>query len=114
MLVGGTGLFASYSGLMGGAERVLLDAAGRVGRPLRVACPEGGLGGAVRAAGLEQVRVRERPLAARPGRICGLARELTGLARKHRPDVLVAWGARAVLAAALVPRRPPVLAVHHD
>ena len=34
-------LFASYSGLLGGAERVLLDCATRLDRPGVIACPDG-------------------------------------------------------------------------
>ena len=45
-------LFASYSGLLGGAERVLLDCAARLPRPAVIACPEGALADAARAAGL--------------------------------------------------------------
>ena len=37
-------LFVSYSGVLGGAERVLLDCATRLGRPALVACPEGSMG----------------------------------------------------------------------
>jgi glycosyltransferase involved in cell wall biosynthesis len=37
-----------------------------------------------------------------------------GLLHRHRPDAFVAWGSRAVLAGAAIPRRPPTLAVLHD
>lgn len=129
-------LIVSYSGLLGGAERVLLDCATRLPNgpredqilrasepgPVIVACPDGALATAVRAAGLAHARLAERPLRLRGARVAharalgALAREIVALSGGHRPDVLVAWGARAVLAAALVPRdrRPPVLAVHHD
>jgi glycosyltransferase involved in cell wall biosynthesis len=50
-------LFASYSGLLGGAERVLLDCATRLPRPAVVACPEGPLAEAARAASLRHVGV---------------------------------------------------------
>jgi glycosyltransferase involved in cell wall biosynthesis len=46
--------------------------------------------------------------------VAGFAREVLALARAHRPAALVAWGARAIVALAPLPRRPPVLAVHHD
>ena len=36
-------LFAAYAGVLGGAERVLLDCVTRLDRPLRVACPPGPL-----------------------------------------------------------------------
>src|SRR3954471_1442390 len=44
-------LFASYSGLLGGAERGLLDCATRLPRPAVVACPEGALAEAAGAPG---------------------------------------------------------------
>jgi glycosyltransferase involved in cell wall biosynthesis len=120
-------LIVSYSGLLGGAERVLLDCATRLPQgsdrePVVVACPDGPLAAALRAAGLAHVRLPDRPLRLRGARVAharalgALAREIAALSGRGRPQVLVAWGARAVLAAALVPRdsRPPLLAVHHD
>jgi glycosyltransferase involved in cell wall biosynthesis len=106
-------LIASYSGVLGGAERVLLDCATRLGRPVTVACPEGPLAAALRAAGLEQTPIPARTLRLGPAHLAGIA----GLARDMRrlqPPTIVAWGARAVLATALIRRPPPWLAVHHD
>ena len=114
---GGLPLIVSYSGVLGGAERVLLDCATRLERGAIVACPDGPLAASVRAAGLGWAPVRERPLrrgVAHARGLAGLARESAALARRHRPGPIVAWGARAVLATALVPARPPLLAVHHD
>jgi glycosyltransferase involved in cell wall biosynthesis len=104
-------LFVSYSGVLGGAERVLLDHVRRLERPLAVACPPGPL-----AQRLEQAGIRHEPVARRPlelglahaAGIAGLAREIRAL----KPSFVVAWGARAVLAAAL--EHTPWLAVHHD
>ena len=112
-------LFASYSGVLGGAERVLLDCAARLRRPVLVACPPGPLAAAARAAGLAHAPLAPRSLRVGPGHVAGVlgaARELRRLAGEHEPVALVAWGARATLAAALQPRRgrPPLLAVHHD
>jgi glycosyltransferase involved in cell wall biosynthesis len=116
-------VFLSYSGLLGGAERVLLDCATRLGRPALVACPEGPLAAAARAAGLAVAPLAERPLRLRGGPgvalghlrgLAGLARDARALARRHDPAALVAWGARAVLAAAPLRGGPPLLAVHHD
>src|SRR5436305_1984069 len=45
-------ILASYSGVLGGAERVLLDCATRLERPVVIACPEGALAAAARTAGL--------------------------------------------------------------
>jgi glycosyltransferase involved in cell wall biosynthesis len=116
--------FLSYSGLLGGAERILLDGAVHLGRPALVACPEGPLAAAARAAGLPVAVLPERTLRLRGGigAAAGHAAGLAGLARdaarlgREQPAALVAWGARAVLATALLPRtaRPPLLAVHCD
>ncbi|MGH2714421.1 MAG: hypothetical protein ACRDM7_11155, partial [Thermoleophilaceae bacterium] len=55
-------LAVSYSGLFGGAERVLLELAeGLPERPL-LACPPGALAGAARARGLGVFELRERSL----------------------------------------------------
>jgi len=113
-------LFVSYAGLAGGAERVLLDCAVRLGRPAVVACPEGPLAADARAAGLAVEALPERPLRLRGAAVAhgrglaALARDSRRLAREHDPVVLVAWGARAVLATALGRGGPPSLAVHHD
>src|SRR3954452_14113435 len=103
-------LFVSYSGVLGGAERVLLDAVTRMERPATVACPDGPLAAALEAAGVAHERVAQRPLHVGPAHVAGVA----GLARDIRrlePGFVVAWGARAVLAALL--ESPPWLAVHH-
>jgi glycosyltransferase involved in cell wall biosynthesis len=110
-------LIVSYSGLLGGAERVLLDCATRLSGPVVVACPEGPLAAAVRAAGLEHARTPERPLRvgiAHATGLAALARDVNALTARHAPRALVPWGARAVLATAPLRRRPPLLAVHHD
>ena len=99
-------LIVSYSGVLGGAERILLDCATRLGEPVVVACPEGPLAAAVRAAGLEHAALPERPLrlgAAHARGLAGLAREVRALSARRRPRALVAWGARAVLATAPLP-----------
>src|SRR3954452_24758324 len=104
-------LFVSYSGVLGGAERVLLDAVTRLERPATVACPDGPLAEALKGAGVAHAPVAERPLQAglaHMAGIAGLARDI----RRMKPEFVVAWGARAVLAARLESR--PWLAVHHD
>lgn len=121
-------LFASYSGLFGGAERVLLDCATRLPHPAVVACPEGPLAEAVRAAGLRHAAIAGGPLRLRPAvrgvpsaaivaarHGAGLARmswDVAGLVHRLRPRVLVAWGSRAVLATAAIPGAS--VAVLHD
>lgn len=113
-------LFLSYSGVLGGAERVLLDCATRLERPAALACPEGPLASAARAAGLDVHPLPDRSLRMRGARgaalrgLAGLARDARRLTRELQPAAVAAWGARAVLAAAAVPLPAPVLAVHHD
>jgi hypothetical protein len=110
-------VIVSYSGVLGGAERILLDCVTRLDEPVVVACPEGALARAVRAAGLEHATLPERPLrlgATHARGLAGLAREVRALAEQRRASALVAWGARAVLATAPLRRRPPLLAVHMD
>ena len=114
-------LFLSYSGVLGGSGRVLLDCAGRLGRPLLLGCPEGPLAAAARTAGLAVAPLPDRSLRRRGARgaalrgLGGLALDAARLARARRPALVVAWGARAVLATAAAPLAgAPVLAVHHD
>jgi glycosyltransferase involved in cell wall biosynthesis len=104
-------LIVSYSGVLGGAERVLLDCATRLTRPVTVACPEGPLAAELRSAGVAHVPIARRPLqlnARHVAHVLGLTREI----RRLNAEFVVAWGARAVLATALAGR--PWLAVHHD
>jgi glycosyltransferase involved in cell wall biosynthesis len=104
-------LFVSYSGVLGGAERVLLDCVTRLERPLAVACPPGPLAERLREAGIRHEPIAARPLElglAHAAGIAGLARDI----RRLEPAFVVAWGARAALAAAL--EHTPWLAVHHD
>jgi glycosyltransferase involved in cell wall biosynthesis len=114
-------LFLSYSGVLGGAERVLLDCATRLARPALVACPEGPLAAAARGARLDVDPIPNRSLRLRGARagavrgLAGLTRDAARLARRHEPAALAAWGSRAVLAAAAAPLAgAPWLAVHHD
>jgi N-acetylglucosaminyl-diphospho-decaprenol L-rhamnosyltransferase len=117
-------LFVSYSGLLGGAERVLLDAASALEETPTVACPRGPLAEAGRAAGLHVLALAERPLELRGGarrrasaarHLFAFRRELEVLVGALRPDLLVAWGMRAGLAAATLGRpRPRLVIQHHD
>ena len=116
-------LFVSYSGALGGAERILVDCAARLGAPALVACPPGPLAAAACEAGLRVAPVRPRPLALRAGNraamahalgLIGLARDVGRIAADERSPVVVAWGMRAVLAAAPPRLGVPVLAVHND
>jgi glycosyltransferase involved in cell wall biosynthesis len=108
-MLGGVITFAAYAGVLGGAERVLLDCVTRLERPLRVACPPGPLADELRKAGIEHVPLEDRGLKRSVSGTAGLTIELTLL----RPKTLVAWGAKAVMAAAVVPNARRI-AVHHD
>jgi glycosyltransferase involved in cell wall biosynthesis len=103
------GLVVSYSSLLGGAERLLLDLVPALpGRPL-LACPPGPLADGARSAGLEvhelaprrmELRGGPREAAGAVGRIAAQARELRAL-RRRRPPWAVAWNMRTAMSAAL-------------
>ena len=119
-------LVVSYAGLLGGAERILLELAGGPAEPPLIACPPGPLADAARARGLGVFELRERSLELRrspaervaaPARLLSLAAELRPLVAAVRPDVLVAWNMRALLAlAAAFPSgsRPRLVFQHND
>jgi len=118
-------LFVSYSGLYGGAERILLDVLSGVGEPVVLACPEGGLAERARDAGAPvlslpgrriQARTSPRDRAAAPLRLAAHAREIRELAASLGAPVVVAWGMRSAMAAAAGlagMRRPPRLVFEH-
>jgi glycosyltransferase involved in cell wall biosynthesis len=111
-------LLVSAGAALGGAERVLLDWTGGLEGPLLLACPPGALAAAaaIEVAPLRarSVRRRGRRVAA-AGDLAGLAREIGAVAGRIRPAVVVASGARAVLAAAAARLGGAALvALHHD
>ncbi len=100
-------LFASYSGAFGGAERLLVQFAAGLEEDCALACPEGPLAVAARAAGLRvfpipvrrmelRASATERALAV--GRLVAHGLELRRLARALGPELVVAWGMRSALA----------------
>src|SRR4051794_41375528 len=101
MLLAVAVVIASYSGVFGGAERVLFDCATRMEREVVVMCPDGPLAQALRTAGITHRAIPERTLRKGPAHVAGLLR----MAREFPDEQLVAWGARAVLAAAMSRRR---------
>src|SRR5581483_1559398 len=114
-------LFLSYSGLLGGAERVLLDVAGALEETPTLACPEGALAESARHAGLHVLALRQRPLELRgsaarralaAAHLADFRRELSGVVSALRPDVVVAWGMRSGLACAGLDAR--IVLQHHD
>jgi GT2 family glycosyltransferase/glycosyltransferase involved in cell wall biosynthesis len=120
-------LAVTYAGLLGGAERTLLDFTRGLPGGLVLACPEGALAQRARAQGVQVVPLRARPLELRGGlsERLGAGRELAGhgrdvrrLVREVGPDLLVAWGMRtAIVAPAAVVatgQRPALLVRHVD
>jgi glycosyltransferase involved in cell wall biosynthesis len=103
-------LIVSYSGLLGGSERILLDLVPALGSGAVVACPPGRLSAALEAAGIDWEPIKERPLEVRAstgdrlragGRLTGHAAEVHRLVRALRPRRVVAWGMPSVIAASL-------------
>jgi N-acetylglucosaminyl-diphospho-decaprenol L-rhamnosyltransferase len=119
-------LAVSYSGLLGGAERLLVEVAAGLADPPLLACPPGALSRAARARGLGVFELRGRSLELRhsigdriaaPARIGAHGAEVRSIARSVHPDALIAWGMRAGLAVATAypaGAGPPLLFQHHD
>lgn len=111
----GLTLFVSYTGLMGGSERILLDLASRLGGgSVAVACPEGPLAERLGELGVHvfplrrrriQLRARLRDRIEKPLRLAGQAREVGELIAALRPAVTVGWATRAAIASAAAVRR---------
>ncbi len=115
-------VFASYSGLLGGAERVLLDWAAAAPPGSVLACPSGPLADAARRQGMTVLTLRGGDLELRGGaRVAGRAGaalavhagQLRRLVRGLDPALVVAWGMRPALACATVPGLRFAFA-HHD
>jgi glycosyltransferase involved in cell wall biosynthesis/GT2 family glycosyltransferase len=118
-----TVLFATYSGLIGGAERVLLDCAAGLDGNHFLACPAGPLADAAQASGMTVFPLAARSLRLRgraPERVRAAAalgahaRELRRLSCDLDADLVVAWGMRSALAALALGRRIPYAVDHHD
>ena len=114
-------LFITYSGALGGAERVLLDCAEAVDGVHWLACPEGELAHSARAAGhavftiaarRTQVRASAQDRILAPARLLSHGRELRALAAELDPDTVIAWGMRSAIAAMWLGR--PVVFAHND
>jgi glycosyltransferase involved in cell wall biosynthesis/GT2 family glycosyltransferase len=110
-------LFVSYSGVIGGAERHLVDVAAALEGERIVACPEGPLADAARAAELRVLPLHDRSLRVRGNALRAVARlaahalEARALIRRLDPELVVAWGMRPALA---LLGRPRVAYHHHE
>ena len=120
-------LFVSYTSLLGGAERILLDHATALPGPVVLACPEGPLAERARVAGIGVATIGARPVELRaslrdrvamPLRVAAQARELRQIAARVTPGCVVAWGMRPLLSCAAGLRglhpQPPLVFQHND
>jgi GT2 family glycosyltransferase/glycosyltransferase involved in cell wall biosynthesis len=113
-------LAACYSTAMGGAERLLVDCLGGLEGERSLACPEGALADAARAAGLRVWPLRRRSLRFRAAPataardLAGYALELRRLSRDLDPELLLAWSMRPLLAARLARIGVPVVFQAND
>lgn len=120
-------LFVSYTSLLGGAERILLDHATALPGPVALACPEGPLAERARAIGIAVENIATRPVELRasvrdrlamPLRLTAQGRELRHIAARLRPARVIAWGMRPLLSCAAGLRgmrsHPPLVFQHND
>lgn len=113
-------LVASYSTAIGGAERLLVDFVSALDGERAIACPDGPVAGAARAAGLRVLPVRPRPLALRSApasavrHLAGHALELRRLMQALAPELVIAWGMRSALACRLAGVSAPLIFQHND
>jgi GT2 family glycosyltransferase/glycosyltransferase involved in cell wall biosynthesis len=117
-------LFVTYSSVLGGAERVLLDCASALEGETCLASPEGALARAARAQGLRVFALAARRLNLRtkaqdrllaPVRLAGHARELRSLWLDLAPDLVVGWGMRSAIACtAAGPPGSAIAFAHND
>jgi glycosyltransferase involved in cell wall biosynthesis/GT2 family glycosyltransferase len=116
-------LFVSYSGALGGAERLLVEIAPTLDAPSVIACPPGELADAVRERGVTVIELRPRSLRLRGSRgsrlgalgaLAGHRAELRRLVRDVQPELVVAWGMRTAIATLLGPRLGRPVAFHHN
>jgi N-acetylglucosaminyl-diphospho-decaprenol L-rhamnosyltransferase len=120
-------LAVTYSGMLGGAERTLVDFTGALPDRVVLACPEGPLAAHARDHGLTVFPISARRPELRRGllgrvravaALGGHARELRRLTRALDPDLVLAWGMRSAIAApvalARVQGRPALLIRHVD
>ncbi len=117
----------SYAAVLGGAERILLDQASALEGPVAVACPEGALAEASRAAGLQVVSLSEQRAELRrsardrlgaPVRLAAVRHEVRRALAELGPRCVIGWSMRGglVAAGALAGMRgaPPLVFCHND
>lgn len=120
-------LFVSYTAVLGGAERLLLDRAAALEGPVMLACPDGPLAAASRSGGLEVITLSEHRAELRgsardrlgaPLRLAALRGEVRRAVAGTRPACVVASSMRGqlVAAGALAGMKcaPPLIFCHND
>ena len=119
-------LLVSYAGVLGGAERLLVDFGGAIDGEVHVACPEGPLAERARDAGLEVRPLTARALESRASLRLRLragadltahSREIAIAVEELRPHTVVGWSMRSAIAcaAALRPGAPsPAFVFQHN
>jgi glycosyltransferase involved in cell wall biosynthesis/GT2 family glycosyltransferase len=118
-------LVVSYSGALGGAERVLVDFARGLEPGCVLACPPGPLFDAATDRGLPVFALRAHSLELRrstrdrllaPARILSHALDARRLIEALDPDLVIASGMRSGVALVLpgIVRRAPIAFEHHD
>ena len=124
-------LIHSYSGRLGGSERILLDLLHRSREPIVLACPGGPLADGAAASDIPVIRLREGQLEARGAFDAALAaaaiarhgRAIADLVRDIEPNLVVSWGMRSAMASVAALRGPaatrrrnpiPLVAEHVD
>ncbi len=115
----------SYSGVLGGGERVLLDFMRGLDGELVLACPDGEMAAAARRNAIRVVALAPRRQTLRGslanrllagGRLIAHGLQVRRLAGDLDPDLLVLSGMRSALALPLVaaPHHPRTIIDHHD
>jgi len=125
-------LIHSFSGLLGGSEKILLELLRNAPVPAVLACPDGPLADGAAAADVPVFRIKQRPLEARGGAsplkaaiaITSYGNEIASIVRATSPSLEVAWGMRSAIGSQSARRRPgrsssklreiPVVAQHID
>jgi GT2 family glycosyltransferase/glycosyltransferase involved in cell wall biosynthesis len=121
-----TALMISYSGMLGGAERALIDFSAGLEAESWLACPAGALAAAARERGIRvftlpslslDIRASPRDRVLSAWRLARHRRTVRALIRDLRPSLVIASGMRSALASLLpspVRPGPPVVFDHHD
>lgn len=116
-------LMISYSGALGGAERILLDFAAALTGERALACPEGPLARTARAHGIRVLPLPARSIALRGspvgqlralGRLAAHGRDARRLIEDLDPEVALAWGMRSALACLWGPPLATPIAFQHN